>query len=196
FPCRPRDKRPAVAQWPDRATSDAAQIEAWTHEFPNCNWGMAAWKSGFFAVDVDRKPLRADGKGQDGFETLAAWSAEHPETPGWLRTSSIHTARGTHYLFCYPGDQEIQNSVGALAAGIDIRGWHGYVLAPGSIHPDGTVYEWANEEPIVPAPRWLLNKITAASNGNSTPTFNESSGGGIGELQISCGQRNASLTSL
>src|SRR5437868_5311138 len=85
FPCRPGDKRPAINQWPDRATDDAAQIEAWIQEFPNCNWGIAVWKSGFFAVDVDRKRPPANGAAQDGFETLAAWCAEHGETPDWLQ---------------------------------------------------------------------------------------------------------------
>jgi Bifunctional DNA primase/polymerase, N-terminal/AAA domain/Primase C terminal 1 (PriCT-1) len=194
FPCVSRGKRPAIVGWPDRASYDIAQIEAWVSEFRNCNWGIAAWKSGFFALDIDRKTTPGDKAVEDGFEMLEVWSKEHPETPDWLRTASIRTARGTHYLFGYPADQEIPNSVGLLATGIDIRGWHGYIMAPGSIHPSGTVYQWLNDGPIVPAPRWLLEKIEAAS-GHPAITADQLIGDQNGETKINSGRRNATLTS-
>ena len=192
FPCKPRSKAPAITDWPERATSDIAQLDAWRNQFHECNWGVAAWTSGFFAVDIDRK-VNA-GAVKDGFETLAAWSAEHPETPEWLRTASIHTSRGMHYLFSYPNDGKIPNSSGTLAPGIDIRGWHGYVMAPGSIHPDGTVYRWANEESVVAAPPWLLDKIAAAQH-RLPATLDESTGHRSGETKIAYGRRNSALTS-
>jgi Bifunctional DNA primase/polymerase, N-terminal/AAA domain/Primase C terminal 1 (PriCT-1) len=193
FPCKPRTKIPAIKQWPKLATRDTAQIEAWSNQFYGCNWGIAAWKSGLFALDVDRKT--ENGKLVDGFEVIATWSLEHPETLEWLRTATIQTSRGTQYLFAYPADRKIPNSAGLLAAGIDIRGHHGYIMAPGSIHPDGPVYEWATQEPIALPPLWLLNKISAAHSHSAAisdrPIPNASE-----QRKVSYGSRNSTLTSL
>ena len=38
---------------------------------------------------------------------------------------------------------EVRNSAGRIAAGIDVRGEGGYVLAPPSVHPSGRRYCWS-----------------------------------------------------
>jgi putative DNA primase/helicase len=35
----------------------------------------------------------------------------------------------------------------------------GYAMVPPSLHPDGAIYHWVNDEPIAPPPEWLL-KLT------------------------------------
>src|SRR5207249_954963 len=68
----------------------------------------------------------------------------------------------------------------------------GYVMAPGSVHPDGPTYKWGNDEPIRPAPAWLLEKILAAQSASGKPTAPRQ---GNGETKIPCGCRDATLTS-
>jgi hypothetical protein len=196
FPCRPRSKHPAIPGWPDAATCDMSRIATWAEEHEDCNWGIATGaKSGIFVLDVDRKPPSNGETAIDGFAAVAEWSAEHLDT-NWLRTASIRTAHGTHLLFAYPQEREISCSVGALAPGIDVRGWHGFVMAPGSIHPDGPIYKWANDEPIRPAPGWLLEKIRLADTRSTAANDAARNISGNQEAKIKCGCRNTTFASL
>ena len=66
FPLRPNEKLPysklAIGGgWPDVSTTVPQQIEAWSKQFPGCNWGVDCGKSELFVIDVDVK----DGK--DGY---------------------------------------------------------------------------------------------------------------------------------
>jgi Bifunctional DNA primase/polymerase, N-terminal/AAA domain/Primase C terminal 1 (PriCT-1) len=195
FPCRPRTKSPAISGWPERATRDLAQLQSWAAEFHNCNWAIATGReSGFFALDVDAKPPRNGTPSPDGHTAITEWSAQHTQTPDWLRTASVRTAHGTQYLFLYPADREIPSSVSTLAPGIDLRGWHAYIMAPSSTHPDGPIYEWANDEAIMPAPAWLLDKISSGG-GRSAASQDFTNENGPVEAKIKEGTRNATLTS-
>ena len=73
------------------------------------------------------------------------------------------TARGRHLYFQLPADVPIPNSAGKIAAGIDVRGTGGYVLAPPSMHPSGRPYCWSvdSHNALAPAPDWLLVMISA-----------------------------------
>jgi hypothetical protein len=73
---------------------------------------------------------------------------------------SVGTAKGKHFYFRYP-DFSIPNKTNFLP-GMDIRGEGGFVVAPGSIHPSGVVYVWANQpswNEIPPSPEWLLDRL-------------------------------------
>jgi hypothetical protein len=52
-----------------------------------------------------------------------------------LSTYRVSTRRGSHWYFFT--DEETQNGHGK---GVDIKGFHGYVCAPNSVHPTGHVY--------------------------------------------------------
>jgi putative DNA primase/helicase len=56
------------------------------------------------------------------------------------QTARVKTSNGYHLYYLNP-DFEVRNRVGLLP-NIDIRGEGGYVLAPPSIHPDGSQYHW------------------------------------------------------
>jgi hypothetical protein len=64
------------------------------------------------------------------------------------------TSRGRHLWF--RADGPIPSSAGRVGAGLDVRGEGGYVVVPPSVHPDGTLYRWANNLAPAPAPDWLI----------------------------------------
>jgi hypothetical protein len=87
--------------------------------------------SGVVVVDVD------------SLEALA-WVRRHLPCPPW-RT---RTARGLHLCYQHPGVRvgnraRIETGDGRLE--LDVRGDGGYVIAPGSVHATGTVYEFASD---------------------------------------------------
>jgi len=101
--------------------------------------------SGLWVLDID---------GDVGANSLLSLESAHgrlPET--WLSA----TGTGLHYWFKYTGP--INNSAGRIAAGIDVRGDGGYVIAPPSMHPSGHPYAWLTPPDLEPAiaPNWLLN---------------------------------------
>ena len=54
MPVKPRDKKTVLKDWPQRATTDAAQIAEWDKENPSYNSGAVGRKDGFSVFDADR----------------------------------------------------------------------------------------------------------------------------------------------
>ena len=183
FPVAARGKRPLIAEWPERATCDVEALEAWTLQFPGCNWGLACGpNSGVFVLDVD---------GDDGAASLRGLIEDHGHE--WTDTLNAKTARGSHFYFSYPADAVIRNSASKLAPGVDVRGDGGFVSVPPSIHANGTQYTWGDSgenAPIASAPAWLLQLLSVWAHENTpTPTT-------AGNTLIPTGKRNAILASL
>ena len=151
FPCR--GKTPLIKSWPQQATCDMSQLQAWAVRFVNCNWAATTGpESGFFVVDCDGTP------GLDWLRSQADARNELPET--W----STRTARGLHLYFVWPAGSSVRNSAGKLAIGVDTRGAGGYVILPPSVHPDGTRYAAVDDScPLSPAPPWLLELLCERS---------------------------------
>lgn len=132
FPMRSRSKQSCIMDWPNKATTDADQIRRWWGQWPNANIGIATGaKSGVVVIDVD---------GQQGVESLAQLEAQLGALP---RDVTVRTGSGGLHIYCrIDAGQAIANSIGALAKNIDVRGDGGCVVAPPSIHPNGSSYEW------------------------------------------------------
>jgi len=65
--------------------------------------------------------------------------------PLWI----VQTARGGHlYLRC--ADGEVASIESGILPDAEIRGAHGYVLAPDSVHPTGALYQWYTREGAAP----------------------------------------------
>jgi hypothetical protein len=158
FPCIPQGKTPACSHGALDATTDIGAIDQWWIADPERNIGVATGAaSGIFVVDVD-----------DAEAALGKLEAEHGALPP---TVEVITGRGRHLWFRLPADQEIRNSAGRVARGIDIRGEGGYVLTPPSVHPSGRRYTWSvdSANAIAQAPAWLLAKV-AETAGSCTAT--------------------------
>src|SRR3989344_2210855 len=66
---------------------------------------------------------------------------------------------GKHWYFRHPGC-EVKNRVRIQSRKIDLRGDHGYAIAPPSLHPSGEKYEWivGLDTPLAELPDWLYKK--------------------------------------
>lgn len=176
------------------------EYEAWFGEAEHKNVGIVTGAiSNVIVLDVD---------GPDGEASLATLG-ELPSTP------TVQTGKGRHLYFKHPGFP-VRNFV-RIKPGLDVRGDGGYVVAPPSVHPDGSVYEWTihpENQPFADLPSALADLIApierkdlpAESCTNSEETFAPFGLGGIprayrkeieqlfGQLaQAKEGQRNDTL---
>ena len=156
LPIKPGEKRPPMAGWQNHATTDEATIENWfTGLYADHGVGIATGGT-IFALDIDV----SDGK--TGDETLADLELQYGRLP---YTATVLTGSGgQHRYFKMPNGMAIRNDAGKrLGPGLDIRGEGGQCVAPPTIHPNGTAYEWDGGEigEIAAAPKWLVGLLTA-----------------------------------
>ncbi len=150
FPLLPKDKRPFPGSHGfEDATTDPAQIKSWWAKNPQANIGLATGPgSGVVVVDLD---INSE-KSKDG---AAEWQAMVAGKPDKI-VPCAKTGGGGYHLFFKSDDPAIRNRV--ISKSIDLRGEGGYVVLPGSIHPNGSKYEWIEHpETCAPAPfpDWL-----------------------------------------
>jgi hypothetical protein len=119
FPLRPGSKKPLFKDWDwtQGATTDEATIRAW---WTGRDYNIATLTDGRIVVDVDTK------KGKPGLTSLVSLDMDLDE----LDTLTVHTPSGGKHLY-YDGPNR-SLSTGRLPPGLDIRSYHGYVVAPGS----------------------------------------------------------------
>lgn len=153
FALAPRQKEPATRHGVHDATSDPLAIDAMWSAEPTRNVAIATGAaSGIIVLDVD---------GDHGAASLAELERVHGPLP---LTPVVETGHGQHLYFAAPNGKQIRNSAGKLAAGLDVRGDGGYVVAPPSVHPSGHCYRWLDGQRIdqlapPSMPEWLLDLI-------------------------------------
>lgn len=136
FPLVEKDKRPLTKNGFQDATTSAKAINEWWTRFPNANIGIATGQvsGGLVAIDMDVDKE----KDKDGYHTFVKWCDDNylilPDS--WL---SI-TGRGGYHLL-YKSAFPVPSKIGWLQD-VDIRADGAYIVAPPSIHPNGTRYEW------------------------------------------------------
>lgn len=161
FPLIENTKLPAIDSWQKKATTDKAQIERWwtceiTQWEQDYNIGIATGRKfgeGFLTVlDVDNK------EGKNGSETLRAFEMLHDGLPGTFSTRT--PSGGFHYFFVTK--RQFHNSAGKVGEGLDLRGWHGFVAAPGSTI-EGVPYTLQADGAVAAAPEWVEQLVVDAS---------------------------------
>lgn len=107
----------------------------------NCNYGIQTGAgSGLDVLDVDRPEL-------------------YPEHLDWLKRYTVYTTTGKGFHFWLKHNTSVVNRV-KVFEGIDIRSSGGYVVAPGSIHENGNMYELNGDlQNAAEWPEFLLNSI-------------------------------------
>jgi hypothetical protein len=140
FPLVARGKTPLTQHGLRDGSIEPEAIASWWASHPDANIGIRTGAvSNVVVLDVD---------GPEGEASLQ-------DLPPMPDTWCALTSTGAHFYFSHPG-HDVRNSAGRLGPGLDVRGDGGYVVAPPSIHPDGTRYVWAGEHrKLAPWPSWL-----------------------------------------
>jgi hypothetical protein len=165
FPVIPNDKRPAIGDWPNRATTDPDRIRAFWTTHPTYNVGVAAGPSDLVVVDLDvakRGQMPPDGfnmlgigEGADVLALLAERAGATIPDTYTVRTPS----GGTHLYYQAPAGMRLHNTKGALGWLIDTRAHGGYVVASGSILPTGAYELVDDREPVILC-TWMVQALT------------------------------------
>ena len=149
FPIRERAKKPCVFPPNKRVppggnyhdhipSSDPVDVAAmWTApDGSSLNYNIGINANDLLVIDIDNKGEKA---GELGILKVMREQGLSPED---FVTVEVRTPTGGRHLFYrLPEGFTVQNTVGKLAPGVDTRGFHGYVVAPGSIVGDGE-YQW------------------------------------------------------
>jgi hypothetical protein len=126
-----------------------------------CNIGFVTGNvsGGLVVLDVD--------KPNGGIESIKQLQMEHGYFPP---TPCVNTGGGgQHYYFRHAGN--LRCSAGKLGVGIDVRAEGGVVIAPPSVHPNGTLYMWAegfspDDLQLADLPSWVVEATTTKRPAN------------------------------
>lgn len=159
FPVVPGGKRPAIARWQDRATTDPDRLARFFATHPDHNAGIACGPSGLLVVDCDTS--KDPGPRRDGWAVLAELAAGRGGLPD---TWTVTTPSGGRHLYFRaptpgPGRQPLGNTGRTLGELLDTRGAGGQVLAPGSRLPNGG-YELLDDTDPAELPGWLAWRLS------------------------------------
>jgi hypothetical protein len=136
-------------------TKNPAVIQRNFRKWPGANIGLPTGPdNGFFVVEADTPK----GHDVDGIASLRSLESRHSRLPKTLMAQS--PTGSLHYYFKYPDGVTITNSASKIAAGVDVRGDGGMVIAPPSVKPGVGRYVWLNDATIAPAPAWLIKLAT------------------------------------
>ena len=176
FPLRNKHQ-PRIKGWPERATQDPEQVEKWWRKWPDDEIGLLTGE-GLLVLDEDRPGALAELEQDLGFEL--------PQT-----REAQSASRGRHLTYSVPAGLEI-HSTSKLWPGIDVKGWHGYVVLPS---PRSLGRRWIDEDEPADAPQELLDRLMRNAherrNGTGASTLAELLRNPPGE-----GERNDWLTAV
>lgn len=178
-----------------RATE--SDLRTWWGRWPESNVIIITGEvSGLVVIDIDPK----HGGDESAREYPVMVEALAVETP-----IALTGGGGQHYLYQWPGF-EIPNAAGVFP-GVDFRGDHGYIVAPGSTHVSGRTYEWdtsAHPEdiPLAELPQTFRDALRSrdryvVGQGNGGPAMRPAKVNidGIieGTIRVPEGQRNETM---
>lgn len=139
-------KRALLRDWPDLHLQER-DIRSWTRR--GANWGIVTGDP-LVVIDTDSE-----------------------EAEDWLRvigiqsTTVVRSGGGGfhHYFRCMDGTEIRSRSALHGIRGLDVKGWHSYIVAAGSIHPDtGVTYTYEPGKELVALhalpvfrPQWIAS---------------------------------------
>lgn len=167
FPVSCKTKKPLTPNGCKDAKKDVGAIKHWWKKWPDASIGIATGsKSNLIVIDEDID----EDKGLDGVKSVRLWENVNGELP---ETVCATTGRGGTHLYFYYDGTDIKNRAGLLE-GVDVRGEGGYVVAPPSIHPNGTEYAWEiepGEAPLAPITAQIKDFLQDGKTAHSAEQF-------------------------
>jgi hypothetical protein len=125
-------KKPLCA-WRNESTTDLQKIKNWWHQHTHrAIVGIDCGKSGLLVIDPDRHEVDKDGVAN--FDKILSENDVLPNHP-----ITVTYSGGNHHIFRQP-PEPLGNSEGLLKdLGINVRGVGGFIVAPGSVIPAGSI---------------------------------------------------------
>jgi hypothetical protein len=151
--------------WEDRATRNEERIATWWGGSGKpLNVGIACGPSNLGVLDLDT-PGGDHTHGADvahGADTLAKLAREAQgdgcQVPD--QTFAVATpSSGLHLYYQAPAGVTLRNTTGAVGELVDSRASGGYVVAAGSVRPEGR-YTVVNDAAIAVLPSWLIGPLS------------------------------------
>jgi hypothetical protein len=127
FPLKVNSKEPLRKGWQEEAAPDASP---WANG-EDYNIGVATGQ-GVTVADIDMKKTE-EGDLIDGETNWKEFCDEHDVGESPVQVATASEIPGRHIIYTTPLDAKIPNSVGKIAAGVDVRGEGGYVVGVGSV---------------------------------------------------------------
>jgi hypothetical protein len=147
--CESPGKHPRTRQGLTDAGADPHVIAGWWRRWPVAN--IAVRTGELVVLDIDGEP---------GGRSLHDLEALHAPLP---TTRVATSARGVHLYFRAAG-AEVGSSIGRVAAGVDVRGRGGYIVAPPTRHARGIDYRWASAATIARLPGWPAEPMSPSAD--------------------------------
>jgi len=163
FPVKDGGKEPRPGwKWAQWHTTDRQRITEWWKDGGNI--GIACGPSGLVVIDLDvggplPPPWDTVPGVTDGSDIYTVLAEAHDDS--WPDTYTVTTPRGGWHFYFQAGDHGIRNSAGQIAPMIDVRADGGFVVAAGSVRPEGA-YELISDCDPVPLPEWLAGLASKA----------------------------------
>lgn len=140
--------------WAERATDDLAVVAAWPED---ANYLIPARMNGLVILDEDRADALRDA------------GVQLPPT------FTVKTGKGHHFYLA--ADPAAPYSQASPWPGVDVR-WDGYVVGPGSVHPDtGRPYRLVDDRAPAPVPPEVHAALVAAAARSEEATIQD-----VGEI--------------
>ena len=132
-----KHKIPMTREWQHRASADPATLVRWqVHKQPPCWSILSGLKNGIEILDVDGEQGRAD---------LMRLESEYGLLPRTWAVISGRMSGGAHLWFRAPeSGEDLRTVAHVFGCAVDVRGWHGHAVLPGSLHKSGRRYAWAD----------------------------------------------------
>jgi hypothetical protein len=138
---------------------------------PNLNVGFKVM--GYSVLDVDNK--------NGGDQSLAHLLREYEIN--MENVISVKCSNGQHI---YASNTHLKNTAGVIGNGLDVRSEGGFVVAPGSVHRSGTLYQWNEIGEVATMPNdWFYTETEEneiSSGGKSFNRSNQAAGEGLKDI--------------
>lgn len=155
IPVQPRAKAPLVGA--TGRSNDPKVIDVWDSAYPDANVGIVS--DDIYTIletdDLDALELELD-------------DAEGREIPA---TRALGSGRPGRRAFIFKRTAACGDACLEVPGVFEFRNRNQYVVGPGSIHPEGLVYKWLNDNAILEMPDWLvlvLKKLDAKAKGKGS----------------------------
>src|SRR5260221_378722 len=185
IPLKSRTKIAFITGWETKATVDPAQVKQWAQEYPDANVASVAKTEpgGIWIFEVDKENFHEQVEQQTGQRIPDTFIVRSSPGRGhfYFRQTTASIAMGNRQGKDADGKE-------AWSARVDNR----YVVGPGSIHPNGGIYEVLKDAAIVDAPQWLIDFCVA----NDVKTERVGHAELDKEDPIAQGARNQTITSI